>query len=88
MEDLRVTKTKLTIKQSFLSLVEEVGFDNVYVSDIAKRAMINRNTFYLHYDSKEDLVQKIANESILSRLSNLDIVATFKSRNKSYIKRK
>ena len=82
MEDLRVTKTKLTIKQSFLSLVEEVGFDNVYVSDIAKRAMINRNTFYLHYDSKEDLVQKIANESILTRLSNLDIVATFKSRNK------
>ena len=82
MEDLRVTKTKLIIKQSFLSLVEEVGFDNVYVSDIAKRAMINRNTFYLHYDSKEDLVQKIANESILSHLSNLDIVATFKSRNK------
>lgn len=82
MEDLRITKTKLAIKTAFLSLVEEVGFDNVYVNDIAKRAQINRNTFYLHYESKEDLVQKLANESMANRFVNSNVEATFKSKNK------
>ena len=82
MEDLRIIKTKNAIKQAFFSLVEEVGFDNVYVNDIAKRAQINRNTFYLHYESKEDLVQKLANESMLNRFTDMNIESTFKSKNK------
>jgi len=85
MEDLRIRRTKNSIKQAFLSLVEEVGFDNVYVNDIAKRALINRNTFYLHYESKEDLVQKLANESIQNRFNDIDFEATFKSKSKKII---
>ena len=82
MEDLRIIKTKQAIKDAFFSLVEEVGFDNVHIKDVAKRAQINRNTFYLHYESKEDLVQKLANESMLNRFTNMNIESTFKSKNK------
>ena len=62
MEDLRVIKTKSLIKGAFIELVEEKGFDNVTVKDICNKALINRNTFYLHYYDKVDLLNKIASE--------------------------
>ena len=58
-EDLRVIKTKQLIKDCFLELIEEKGYSKVTITDITKKAMINRNTFYLHYIDKEDLIDKI-----------------------------
>ena len=58
-EDLRVKKTKKLIKDSFLELLEEKGYSKVSVTDITNKAMINRNTFYLHYVDKEDLIDKL-----------------------------
>ena len=49
-EDLRITKTKQAIKDSFIELVEVKGYNRVSVTDIVKKANINRNTFYLHYN--------------------------------------
>ena len=63
-EDLRVTKSKLAIKQAFIELVEIKGYSKVSVSDIAKKANINRNTFYLHFEDKEYLVKEILQEHI------------------------
>ena len=62
-EDLRVTKSKQAIKEAFIELVEIKGYDKVSVCDIAKKANINRNTFYLHYEDKEDLVKKTLYEA-------------------------
>lgn len=62
-EDLRVVKTKNSIKESFIELVEVKGYNRVSVTDIVKKANINRNTFYLHYNDKDDLVKKIIEES-------------------------
>lgn len=58
-EDLRSIKTKKSIKESFIELVEIKGYNKVSVSDIVNKAQINRNTFYLHYQDKEDLAKKI-----------------------------
>ena len=62
-EDLRITKSKLAIKQAFIELVETKGYDKVSVCDIAKKANINRNTFYLHYEDKDDLVKQTLYEA-------------------------
>ena len=43
-EDLRVIKTKEAIKNAFISLIEEKGFENIKIIDIARRANVNRNT--------------------------------------------
>lgn len=66
--DLRVQKTKKIIKESFFELVEEKGYAKVTVMDITKKAMINRNTFYLHYVDKEDLIDQILNDNFNSHL--------------------
>lgn len=62
--DLRVIKTKKAIREAFIALVEEKGYRHVSVSDITQRAMINRNTFYLHYMDKEDLITSLMLESV------------------------
>lgn len=81
-EDLRVIKSKQAIKEAFIELVEIKGFDKISVCDIANRANINRNTFYLHYEDKEDLVRKILYESVGKvydklvgyNISNFDVI--------------
>lgn len=57
--DERVNKTKASIKNAFFELINEVGYRKTNVSAIIRRAKINRNTFYNHYESKDDLVNKL-----------------------------
>ncbi|OAN10265.1 TetR/AcrR family transcriptional regulator [Exiguobacterium undae] len=54
--DLRVIRTKQLIKEALIGLIEEKGFENITVKDIAKQAGINRGTFYSHYEDKYDLM--------------------------------
>ena len=63
MEDLRTRKTKAAIEQAMLELIEIKGFSTIRLTEIANRAMVNRNTIYLHYESKEDIVMSILNNS-------------------------
>lgn len=62
--DLRIQRTQKSIKQAFFDLIEEEGFDHISVKDITERAMISRNTFYLHYSDKFDLLNKICDELV------------------------
>ena len=68
-EDLRIKKTKYVIKDTFIKLINEVGYQNITVKNLCEKALINRNTFYLHYCDKDDLVKTLMNES-LERLKN------------------
>jgi AcrR family transcriptional regulator len=65
--DLRVLRTKKFIRKAFYDLIEEKGYEGITIQDIADRAMINRNTFYLHYQNKPDLLETCMNE-LLSEL--------------------
>ncbi|MGN1123768.1 MAG: TetR/AcrR family transcriptional regulator [Eubacterium sp.] len=60
--DLRIKRTQRAIKEAFFALVEEKGFEHISVKDITDKAMISRNTFYLHYSDKYDLLNKICDE--------------------------
>ena len=60
----RNTETKKLIKQAFTLLMKEKGFQTLTVSDITRKAGINRGTFYLHYVDKYDLLEKLENDLI------------------------
>ena len=59
MADLRIQKNDKLISEAFVDLVIEKEFANVTVKDIATRAMINRKTFYAHYQDKFALTDVI-----------------------------
>ena len=58
-EDLRVVKTKEIIRNTFKSMILEMDYDYITIKELTERAKINRKTFYLHYDSLDDLLLEI-----------------------------
>ncbi|WP_042462991.1 TetR/AcrR family transcriptional regulator [Neobacillus dielmonensis] len=58
LNDKRVMRTKRLIRDTLTELMEQKGFDAITVKDITDKAMINRGTFYLHYQDKYDLLEK------------------------------
>ena len=54
-EDLRIIKTKKALCNSLLDLMKEKTFEEIKVSDICNKALINRSTFYAHFEDKYDL---------------------------------
>ncbi len=60
--DLRIVKTKRNIKEAFVQLLNEKDFLSITVQDILDRALINRSTFYRHYEDKYELAESLAGE--------------------------
>lgn len=55
-KDLRVLKTKKNLFETLINLLKEKPFEEIKVSDICEKAMINRSTFYAHYTDKYELL--------------------------------
>ena len=68
--DLRIIKTKKNIKNSFLALRSDHPLKKIRVTKLCETAMINKSTFYKHYQDVYDLSEKIENETIFSILNN------------------
>lgn len=81
-KDLRIEKTEAAVEQAFLELIEVKGFVNVHLVDIAKKANVNRNTIYLRYGTKEDIITSILNRSFQSNLKEVDVSSLMKSPNR------
>ena len=56
--DPRVRRTKNQFEQALLTLLENSDYEKITVSQIAAKAGLNRATFYLHYEDKEDLLEQ------------------------------
>ena len=53
--DRRIVKTREAISKAYLDLITEKGTSQISISELAKRANIDRKTFYLHYSSLDDV---------------------------------
>jgi AcrR family transcriptional regulator len=67
--DLRILRSKHSIREAFIQLLNEKGYEAITIQDIADKAMINRNTFYLHYQNKPDLLNTCIDE-LLEEMKN------------------
>lgn len=54
--DLRVKKTISAIHSAFEELICEVDYEKITVTELTKRAQINKKTFYRYYPSLSDLL--------------------------------
>ena len=65
-------QTKNAIRRAFIQLLNERPLDKISIKDIAEKGAVNRNTFYAHYQSPEELLEEIEGE-LMSRLrSSID----------------
>ncbi|MGQ2285548.1 TetR/AcrR family transcriptional regulator [Leuconostoc pseudomesenteroides] len=64
IKDLRTIKTLHTIENALMQLLFQKKFKNITIDEIAKMAVINRSTFYLHYHDKYDLLDNLVNKKI------------------------
>jgi AcrR family transcriptional regulator len=55
-EDPRVKRTHKLLWEALRTLLEERSFEQIGVTNICEEAMINRTTFYKHFESKYDLL--------------------------------
>ncbi|HXW82729.1 MAG TPA: helix-turn-helix domain-containing protein, partial [Acidimicrobiales bacterium] len=62
--DRRVRRTERALREAFVSLVLERGYDKVSVEDITERADVARATFYAHFASKEELLTVVFNQLV------------------------
>ena len=58
-EDLRVARTNRALKEAFEELVLEKDVDKITITELTKRAGVNRKTFYLHYETIEALYDEL-----------------------------
>ena len=54
--DLRVIKTNKILFEALTTLMKEKTFEKIKISDICEVALINRSTFYAHYEDKYELL--------------------------------
>lgn len=47
------------IWQATIELLNEIGFADISISKIAKRAQVSPSTIYVYFDSKEDMLSKL-----------------------------
>lgn len=62
--DRRVVRTRRAIVEAFDCLLAKYPLDKITISAIAREANIDRKTFYLHYSSVNDLVNRNIEESL------------------------
>ncbi|MBQ6164008.1 MAG: TetR/AcrR family transcriptional regulator C-terminal domain-containing protein [Clostridia bacterium] len=62
--DKRIQNTNMTLRRSLFALLREKSVDKITPTELCRRAGINRNTFYAHYNSARELLETMENELI------------------------
>lgn len=60
--DARIVKSRQSLRDALINLIEEKGFDALTVGDLCSAASLNRGTFYNHFRDKEDLLATFEEE--------------------------
>ena len=71
--DRRVEKTRNAIINAFKEMIIEKDFNEITIKELAERANINRKTFYLHYESMEEILFDVTvelSEQVFESLTN------------------
>lgn len=71
-EDLRIVKTRNLLYRSLIKLMRDKSFEEIKVADICSDALINRSTFYSHYDDKYELLLDFVNTLKTNLLNDLE----------------
>jgi AcrR family transcriptional regulator len=60
--DRRQIKTRNAIYNAFNDLLIRINYNDITIQNIIDEANIGRSTFYLHFDTKEELLESMCND--------------------------
>ena len=83
--DLRVIKTEQGIKSAFGELLQNKELDCITVTELAKKAQINKGTFYLHYTDIYDLFDNMLMDKIRELTNSISFFDEFFNDPRSFI---
>lgn len=69
--DLRYIKTEALIRKTFQDMLREMDYAQISIKELTDRAMINRKTFYLHYNTLDELLGKLQAELYMELLESI-----------------
>lgn len=72
--DRRVLKTKYAIYNAFVELLSEKEITHITITDISKKADINRKTFYNYYSDIYEVMEEIENMTVDTFIKRLDTI--------------
>ena len=72
--DRRVLKTKRAIYNAFVELLSEKEINHITITDISKKADINRKTFYNYYSNTYEVMEEIENLTVDTFIKRLDAI--------------
>jgi AcrR family transcriptional regulator len=84
--DLRIVKTKNAIRTAFLALRSKQALEKIKVKRLCELAVINKTTFYKHYQDIYALSEEIENETILSIMNSFEYMKALFSDPEGFIK--
>jgi len=84
--DLRIVKTRNNIRSAFLELRAENALEKIKVNKLCELALINKTTFYKHYQDIYALSEEIENETILSIMDSFEYMNSLFTDPDSFIK--
>ncbi|MGN0446055.1 MAG: TetR/AcrR family transcriptional regulator [Acutalibacteraceae bacterium] len=64
--DRRVLRTKRMLKDALLELLKDSEIEEITISELCRKADVNRNTFYAHYSVPADLLREIEDDLVSS----------------------
>ena len=83
--DLRIQKTLREIRKAFLSLAAEKPLERITVKELCDRALINKATFYAHYENMDSLIEQMEDEFVQELTRDIDYADLFFSDPEQFI---
>ena len=75
--DMRIIKTREAIAEAFIRLLETTEYTDITVTAIAREARISRKTFYLHYNSTDELLRQMMEANIAEMIEEVKASGEF-----------
>lgn len=83
--DRRIQKTLREIRRAFLELAKEKPLEQITVKELCDRALINKATFYAHYDNMDALIEQIEDEFVQALTGEIEYADLFFSDPEQFI---
>lgn len=74
--DVRIVKTKERLKNALLESLKVKSLEQITISELCKKASVNRNTFYSHYQSVNELLQEVESLFLEGLMSHVHVDPT------------